>query len=247
MVAIDNSDHSEYNICNWFDATLWSMAVKIGIMSDLHMYEGDPWDFTPEDDVFYICAGDISENLTARFNFVLDHNDHMLAIRGNHDYYGETFSDAYTHTKAQEVNGVKIAAATLWTDLSKNLDWVYYVNGLIDSRYIYDLNQTSMIQTHNAHKQFLLNSEADIIVSHHAPTRKSIHPRYELNPYNTSFANDLEEEILSMYKPPKLWIHGHTHDSFDYMVGETRVICHPRGYKGEHDDHGVYKPLIVEI
>jgi hypothetical protein len=31
------------------------------------------------------------------------------------------------------------------------------------------------------------------------------------------------------------------------MIGETRVICHPRGYKGEHEDHGNYKPLIVEI
>lgn len=219
--------------------------MKIGIMSDLHM--NGSWDFDPEDDVFYICAGDISEDQMVRFQFVHAHIDHMFAINGNHDYYGSTFSDAYMHLLTRTVGDVKIAGATLWTDLSKNMDWVYYVNGLIDYRYIKDLNQEDMIAAHAYHKKFLLTSEADIIVSHHAPTRKSIHSRYETSPYNTSFANDLEEEILAMYKPPKLWIHGHTHDSFDYMVGETRVICHPRGYKGERNHYWNYKPLIVEI
>jgi len=27
-----------------------------------------------------------------------------------------------------------------------------------------------------------------------------------------------------------LWIHGHTHDSFDYVLKGTRVLCNPRGY-----------------
>lgn len=25
-------------------------------------------------------------------------------------------------------------------------------------------------------------------------------------------------------------IHGHTHESFDYLVNGTRVMCNPRGY-----------------
>jgi hypothetical protein len=28
----------------------------------------------------------------------------------------------------------------------------------------------------------------------------------------------------------KYFSHGHTHDSFDYMIGGCRVICNPRGY-----------------
>jgi hypothetical protein len=28
----------------------------------------------------------------------------------------------------------------------------------------------------------------------------------------------------------QLWIHGHTHDSFDYVCNGTRVVCNPRGY-----------------
>jgi hypothetical protein len=104
-----------------------------------------------------------------------------------------------------------------------------------------------MIETHDAHKFFLLNSEADVIVSHHTPSLQSVHKRFRHSDCNSSFSNNMDEEILKMKKPPKMWIHGHTHDRFDYMIGETRVICHPRGYKNELDDYMRYKPLIVEI
>lgn len=226
--------------------------MKIGIMSDLHMHrtvktEETPWDYEPEADVFYICAGDICENPEARYAFINKHHDHMFTINGNHDYYGDTFSYAKYHTLTREVNGIKIAGATLWTDLSKNLDWVYYVNGLIDKRYIKDLNQDIMNEVHEYHKFFLLNSEADIIVSHHTPSFQSVHERYRNSPFNTSFSNNLDDAILAMKKPPKLWIHGHTHDAFDYMIGDTRVVCWPRGYRNEQPWYADYAPKIVEI
>ena len=226
--------------------------MKIGIMSDLHMgrtvktLESD-WDFEPEPDVFYICAGDICENDDVRHKFNQKHSEYMFSINGNHDYYGGYFTDALYGTKLLEVNGIKIAGATLWTDLSNNLDWIMYVNGLIDFKYIKGITQDMMMQTHEAHKHFLMNSNADIIVSHHTPSFQSVHERYRGSPFNTSFSNNLDEQILTMNKPPKLWIHGHTHDRFDYMIGNTRVICHPRGYRGEHNDYLNYKPLIVEI
>ena len=76
---------------------------------------------------------------------------------------------------------------------------------------------------------------------------RSVHERYMNDTHNVCFANDLEKQILNMKKPPKLWIHGHTHDDFDYMIGDTRVICHPRGYKNERGDYWRYAPKIVEI
>ena len=226
--------------------------MKIGIMSDLHMHGTvktveTSWDYEPEPDVFYICAGDICEDFLLRTNWVNKHYDHMLSIRGNHDYYHDTFSDTFTHVHSRDVGGLKIAAATLWTDLSDNLNWYYYTRGLIDCSYINDLTYDRMVETHQAHKHFLFNSGADIIVSHHAPTQMSVHPRFANDPCNACFANNYAEQIFNMKKPPKLWIHGHTHDDFDYMIGETRVICHPRGYRGERSDYNEYKPLIVEI
>lgn len=32
---------------------------------------------------------------------------------------------------------------------------------------------------------------------------------------------------------PMLWVHGHTHEAFDYRIGNTRVIVNPRAYPNE--------------
>ena len=39
----------------------------------------------------------------------------------------------------------------------------------------------------------------------------------------------------------KLWIHGHVHNNFDYMIGDTRVICNPRGYE-MYQENFEFKP-----
>ncbi|OGS98981.1 MAG: metallophosphoesterase [Gallionellales bacterium RBG_16_56_9] len=67
-----------------------------------------------------------------------------------------------------------------------------------------------------------------VMVSHHAPTRGSINPKYSGSPVNPSFVSDLEPQLRRWQ--PSLWVHGHVHDSYDYQVGNTRVVCNPRGY-----------------
>lgn len=67
-----------------------------------------------------------------------------------------------------------------------------------------------------------------VVVTHHAPSRQSIHPRFAGSPLNACFVSDAER--LMGAERVALWIHGHTHDSFDYLVGGTRVLCNPRGY-----------------
>ncbi|SDM31544.1 Calcineurin-like phosphoesterase [Oryzisolibacter propanilivorax] len=67
-----------------------------------------------------------------------------------------------------------------------------------------------------------------VVVTHHAPSLRSIHPRFAGSPLNACFVSDAEALVADCGAP--LWIHGHTHDSFDYRVGGTRVLCNPRGY-----------------
>lgn len=67
-----------------------------------------------------------------------------------------------------------------------------------------------------------------VVITHHAPSTKSIHPRFAMSPVNTCFVSNSED--LMDGDGPVLWIHGHTHDSFDYQVKRTRVVCNPRGY-----------------
>jgi predicted phosphodiesterase len=69
-----------------------------------------------------------------------------------------------------------------------------------------------------------------VVVGHHTPSTKSCHPRYAHDDLmNGGYHSDLSEFILD--RPGiKLWTHGHTHEDFDYMIGECRVVCNPRGY-----------------
>ena len=66
-----------------------------------------------------------------------------------------------------------------------------------------------------------------IVVTHHAPHRLSLAERYADNRVSAGFVNHLPTLVRS---PAALWIHGHTHTAFDYMVDGTRVVCNPRGY-----------------
>ena len=222
--------------------------MKIGIFSDLHLEFG-PWDFTDfKDDVLYLNAGDTHPDPKERTSFRDNGPLNYDYIYGNHDYYGNTFIDAESHFHSLMMsNGIKISCAPLWTDLVSPTNWNLYQTGLIDCRHIRDLTQDRYMNTHDIHKKFLLTSDADVIVSHHAPSYLSVSARYKGDAYNPCFATELYEDIINMKKPPKLWIHGHMHNRSDYMIGDTRVICHPRGYPNENEWYRNYEPLIVEI
>jgi predicted phosphodiesterase len=67
-----------------------------------------------------------------------------------------------------------------------------------------------------------------VVITHHAPSRNSVHPRFARSPLSACFVSNAERLLDG--SRVQLWIHGHTHDSFDYRVNGTRVICNPRGY-----------------
>ena len=67
-----------------------------------------------------------------------------------------------------------------------------------------------------------------VVITHHAPSRRSIHPKFADSLLNACFVSDAERLIDG--SRARLWIHGHTHDSFDYFLNGTRVLCNPRGY-----------------
>jgi Icc-related predicted phosphoesterase len=86
-----------------------------------------------------------------------------------------------------------------------------------------------------------------VVVTHFAPSLRSIHPRFEGSPINACFVSDLERHILRWQ--PALWLHGHTHDSFDYCIGQTHVLANPRGYApGGVVENAIFDPgFHIEI
>ena len=86
-----------------------------------------------------------------------------------------------------------------------------------------------------------------VVISHHAPARGSINPKYAGSPVNPAFVSDLEPQLRRWN--PSLWVHGHVHDSYDYPVGSTRVLCNPRGYarSGTPENPAFDPQLVVSI
>ena len=109
--------------------------------------------------------------------------------------------------------------------------------------------------TYERHKQtvdyfkLILDQNKDkkcVVVGHHTPSHQSCHEMYKGDYImNGGYHSELSEMILD--RPQiKLWTHGHTHHCFDYMIGETRVVCNPRGY-ANHEDTGWDPNMIVEV
>lgn len=89
--------------------------------------------------------------------------------------------------------------------------------------------------------------EAVIVCGHHAPSKQSTHPRYKDEEImNGGYSSDLSEYILD-HPQIKLWTHGHTHEPFDYMIGQTRIVCNPRGYIGYEARAEEFKLKVVEV
>ena len=88
------------------------------------------------------------------------------------------------------------------------------------------------------------DSRTAVVITHHAPTPRSIAPRFRGSALNPAFASNLEG-VIERYRPA-LWVHGHVHSSVNVMLGETRLLANPGGYNAEENPD--YDPtLCVEL
>jgi hypothetical protein len=85
-----------------------------------------------------------------------------------------------------------------------------------------------------------------IVVGHHCPSEQSVADMYKGNLLNGAFRSKLDDFIEAR---PQIhyWLHGHTHHNFNYWIGETRVVCNPRGYVGHESMADWFKLQYLEI
>lgn len=67
-----------------------------------------------------------------------------------------------------------------------------------------------------------------VVVTHHAPDLGSLAPRFSHDLVSGGFISRRPDLVARA----DLWVHGHTHTSFDYRLEHSRVVCNPRGYIG---------------
>jgi predicted phosphodiesterase len=139
---------------------------------------------------------------------------------------------------------VRIIAGTLWTDFElfgdSDAHSRYAANGMNDYNYIrgnkvgaYELLPAETCKWH-VETRDLIGTELckkflgkTLVATHHLPSIRSVAMRYRDDPLTPAFASNCDH-LLTL--GADLWIHGHTHDSCDYIAGHTRVVCNPRGY-----------------
>ena len=169
----------------------------------------------------------------------------------------------YLHrgNEIKTIDDVTFIGSTLWTSMNNRDPIVMeYVNRCMNDFRIVQNGPDRIFNTKDAAREYektmerftdLLDyftpEDKVVMVTHHAPSYKSIHPRYQNDTMmNYGYHTPLDEFILD--NPSiKLYIHGHVHSEFDYKIGDTRVVCHPRGYYGYELQAQNFKLKTVEV
>lgn len=161
-----------------------------------------------------------------------------------------------------EIEGVLFVGATLWTDCNNADPITMYTlrQGMNDYRVIqnhyedknlyYKLIPEFTYADHVKAKRFIGKTAEEnpdktiVAVTHHSPSKRSINPKYEKDFYmNGGYSSNLDEFVMD-HPNIKFWTHGHTHDTFDYMIDQCRVVCNPRGYSGYEERARNFDPTI---
>lgn len=160
-----------------------------------------------------------------------------------------------------EVDGVTFLGGTLWTDFrlfgrNPEVAMADARNGMNDYKRIkfskVPFRKFRPIHGFVKHQETraFLTEELDkrrgqktVVVTHHAPSVRSVLPDFKDDLLAGCYASDLEALIYEM--EPTVWVHGHVHHRRDYRIGATRVIANPRGYPAERT--GFDPAFTIEI
>lgn len=250
--------------------------LRLRVLSDLHLEFADFVPPAVDCDAV-ILAGDIHQGVAgliwARRTFgPLP----IVYVPGNHEYYGRDW-DRLAGELARvadgegihlldrgvvTLGGVRILGCTLWTDFDlfgadRRADSMAAVGRtLFDYRYIESHGQRIVPeQTRQRHladrawleEQLAAHSgklwRATAVVTHMVPSMRSTAERYRALALSAGFASHLDALVARA----DLWIHGHTHDSYDYDLEGCRVVCNPRGYQrpGRRYENSAFDPALV--
>lgn len=249
--------------------------MKIQIISDLHVEVNgmpNPDDFACDADIM-IVAGDVGPAPTVMpvIAHISRHvKDRVFYLPGNHEPYGldttwdetveflkrEAFKytvDLLDTTAPAFCQGLAFGGATLWTNYrlydsfrirKQQYCMAAAARGMNDFKRIKDMVPEWVANRSGREASLLGGWDFDIGVSHHLPTAQSLDPKYQGSVLNAAFASNYDY----LLEGKKLWVHGHTHTSLDYIHEKTgcRVVCNPKGYGDENPAFDPRKVIQIE-
>lgn len=146
-----------------------------------------------------------------------------------------------------DIGEVRILGCTLWTDYQyqRTEETMAAAKRFMrDYKQIYAghelFSPELSMQIHAEQRQWLQHAlvtakalgKKAVVMSHHSVSPLSVSEKYAKLPSNAAFVSDLSAWMHEAWAPV-LWVHGHTHEAFDYRIGHTRVVVNPRAYPNE--------------
>lgn len=201
---------------------------------------------------------------------------HVVYVAGNHEFYHGKWVKGIQYLREEcaqfpnihflerdcfVLDDVTFVGGTLWTDMNKGDPLTLHaVRDMMndfriiknDDKGYTNLKPADTVIRHRETLQYIKHVISEnpsgkyVVVGHHSPSHQSIHPQYAHETLmNGAYHSDLSEFILD-HPQIKLWTHGHTHHCYDYMIGETRIVCNPRGYENDgYSEQTGWNPNIV--
>ncbi|MET1083453.1 MAG: metallophosphoesterase [Burkholderiales bacterium] len=253
--------------------------MKLNVLSDLHLNVGGMDRPRNDADVIVLAGDIARPREAAAWALGFDkpvlyvlgnHEFYGGSIDSTADELRRLCADSHVHVLDDDeiwIDGVRFLGSTLWTDFRLFGDGDargaaiaaaqhfmrdfsrIRTNGTVSAMFTPD-DSAALFGRHADWLDRQLAAAHDgptVVITHHAVSPRSIHPKYAESLLNACFVSDAE--YLVNFTRVQLWIHGHTHDSFDYILHGTRVVCNPRGYvKNGVNENSHFDPdLIVEV
>ncbi len=193
--------------------------MKIQYISDVH--DSSFWDTFETIGDIIVAAGNMGRGYV---NSVIDSQINWVWVDGDQEYYGNNELNVYVRlleNRVTDVNGQRFIGCTLWTNNFKTKS--------IDFDIICKWHQKQVAWLWDLVEKKITKDA--VIITHFAPSSKSA----------STFCNNLDQLVKE--SGAKLWIHGHTHESCDYMIRNTRVVSNPVG----NESTGYERNKIIEI
>jgi Icc-related predicted phosphoesterase len=193
---------------------------------------------------------------TYRYNFKTGYRDlkeFLREFKNIHLLENEVF----------EIDDFAIFGAVMWTNFSNRDKFAMdYAVGAMSDFQVIEYNaedgsnkmhwtpELSVLEHENTIKHMTeffkkYKNKRKIVVTHHLPSFQSVSFEFHGSYLNPAFYSDLDKFIEK--NKPEVWIHGHTHVSFDYKIADTRILCNPRGYNNGAENPEFNPKLVIEL
>ena len=204
----------------------------------------------------------------------------VLYVHGNHESYGRNLDDTQAEIGAacaatdnvhflncgEYIAGsVRFLGATMWTDFCLFGDDTRAAAMRQAEAVMNDYRRIRLAQKgyrklraadtagyHTAHRSWLEKkldepfAGATVVVTHMAPSMQSVSGEYANDLTSAAYASRLE----ALASRADVWVHGHMHESFDYMIGACRVVTNPCGYirrDGSGENENFNPDFVIEV